>query len=553
MLRSPGTERLSGASHSTGTAHGAVRLAAIVVAIAIVCALILALPGQTVITRYPDDLFGLLDGAYRVGAGQVPGRDFHTPLGPLASYIPAAGHWLSGSLGAALPVGMALLIAAFAPAAGYVLGSRLHPFLAVSFGAFVILVLAAPINLGESVTALSFAMFYNRIGWAALAVLLVMYLRPRQAWPGQEGLDAAAAAFLTLVMVYTKITYGLVALAFLAFLLLDRRQRRWAASAILATLVAGLLVEAVWRSSLAHLADLLLTAQVSGSPRGTTGQIIDHLLGNLADYVLFALFAGLALARSRSIRDAAFYLFCAVTGFAIINQNLQAWGILTLHAAAVVAAETILRTAPETAESGSEEGWLSAGAKLLLLALVLPTTVHCALALGLHATVAGLRAGEPVPLPNLKEVRLANLWTWGDHEGGLKQFERIRSGAAALRALEPPASRVVVLDRANPFSAGLGLEPSRGDSAWLRWGRTLDATHFIPPGEFLAGAQVVMEPRPPEPAGGGEPVSDGEHLRALYGPALAGAFTKAGENEHWILHLRREPPARTSCAGCGGP
>ena len=72
----------------------------IVLALAVICALALALPGQTVATRYLKDLFLLLDQAYRIGCGQVPGRDFHSPLGPLASYVPWAGYAISGSLGA---------------------------------------------------------------------------------------------------------------------------------------------------------------------------------------------------------------------------------------------------------------------------------------------------------------------------------------------------------------------------------------------------------------------------------------------------------------------
>ena len=62
-------------------------------------ALLLALPGQTVTTRYLNDLFVILDGAYRVAAGQVPNQDFHTPLGPLTYYLTAAGYALSGTLG----------------------------------------------------------------------------------------------------------------------------------------------------------------------------------------------------------------------------------------------------------------------------------------------------------------------------------------------------------------------------------------------------------------------------------------------------------------------
>ena len=89
--------------------------------------------GSRTITRYLNDLFLFLDQAYRVSWGQVPSRDFHTPLGPLVSYIPAAGHWLTGRLGAALPVGMGLTILALAPAITHVLASRLHPVLALFF------------------------------------------------------------------------------------------------------------------------------------------------------------------------------------------------------------------------------------------------------------------------------------------------------------------------------------------------------------------------------------------------------------------------------------
>jgi hypothetical protein len=247
--------------------------------------------------------------------------------------------------------------------------------------------LAVPILLGESITALSFAKFYNRIGWAALGALLVMYLRPERAHARQDLLDTLAATLLTLVMLYTKLTYGVVALAFLMFMLFDSRQRRWAAGALGLTLIAGLVIELFWQSSLAHLADLRLALDVGGRLRGTWGQITDHILGNMTDYVLVALFAGLALRLTRSLRDAMFYGFCAVTGFLIINQNFQAWGIVTLHAAAAVAAETILRNEDGEVVDPGERRWsLSAGAKLLFLALVLPTIVHCAAALGLHTS-----------------------------------------------------------------------------------------------------------------------------------------------------------------------
>src|ERR671916_508341 len=76
-----------------------------ILGIAAACALVLALPGATMTTKYLPDLFVLLDGAYRAASGQVPSRDFHTVLGPLAHYLPAIGFLLTRNLGSALPVG----------------------------------------------------------------------------------------------------------------------------------------------------------------------------------------------------------------------------------------------------------------------------------------------------------------------------------------------------------------------------------------------------------------------------------------------------------------
>jgi hypothetical protein len=76
----------------------------------------------------------------------------------------------------------------------HVFATRLRPVVALPFAAFLLLILAAPVNLGEPVTALSFTRFYNRIGWAALATLLVMYLPPEHPRARQDRVDHFEAA-----------------------------------------------------------------------------------------------------------------------------------------------------------------------------------------------------------------------------------------------------------------------------------------------------------------------------------------------------------------------
>jgi hypothetical protein len=258
--------------------------------------------------------------------------------------------------------------------------------------------------------------------------------------------------------------------------------------------------------------------------------VVDAILNHLTDYVLFGLVAGLGLHRRRSFRDVLFYGFCAVAGLLIMIQNSQPWGIITLHAGAVVAAETIMRSRDR---STMEWRWPVAAAPLLVLALIAPTIVHCALALGLHAGLAATRSGEAFGLPGFERIRLAKLWSPFDYEFSARYVASMRDGAEALARLEPCASHVVVLDFVTPFSAGLGLVPPSGDSSWMHWGRNLDAAHFISPEELFRDVRIVMEPTwgiNPDP------------LRDLYGPYLAANFDLVGETEGWRVHLSRHWP-----------
>ncbi|MBB3017267.1 hypothetical protein FHR70_000307 [Microvirga lupini] len=489
--------------------------------------LLLALPGQTVTTAYLNDLFIFLDGAHRIVFGQVPNRDFHTALGPLSFYVPALGYWISGSMGGAMPTAMAAVTIGLALPMIHILGSRLRPMVGIPYGLFLLLIVAVPTNLGESIASLSFAMFYNRIGWAALSLLVVMYLQPEQSRSGQNLLDALCAASLSLVMIYTKATYGLVALAFLGFMLFDARQRRWVLWALGLLVLSAILIEAVWQSTIAHLEDLALAGRVSGT-RGIVDLSL-AFLRHLADYVLLAIFAVLVLWQSRSLRDLLFFGICAGPGLIIQSQNSQPWGIITLFAGAAVATEILLRS-PQIADPKGN-GLLARGAPLLLIALLLPTTVQCFIALGVHTVVAAARVGEPFGLPRYGELRLTKLWVPGDRSFMDDYLMSIREGARLLSELPVKPKNVSVLDFANPFTAGLGLPPSRGDYAWLHWGRNINDVHHPPPEQLFGGVDVLMVPK----AG-----VNGIPLRELYGAYIQKAYDPIRHTGLWTVYKRRE-------------
>ncbi len=501
-----------------------------VAAMGVVCALLIGLPARTVTNAFVNDLVIFLDGAHRVVWGQVPNVDFHAALGPLTYLIPAAGLALSGQLGGAMPVGMALTILAVLPIMVHVIGSRLRPLLGLPFAAFLILLLAVPINLGADLSQMSFAMFYNRIGWAHLALLLVMFLPPLREGRRQTWLDAGCAAALVVMQCYTKSTYGAVAIAFVLFMLLDRRQWRWAALALAISAGTAVLVELFWRGSRGYVGDLLAAAQVSG------GRNLEAVarggLNNLPDVVLFAVATGLALWVTRSVRLAIFALGCLVSGMLILSQNAHGWGIITVFAGAVVAAELAMRgRRPEA--GGGPPTFLVAGTPLLLVALLLPPIVRHATTLLLHFSLALSDFGEPLPLPAMENVRHGYVWP-ERHNGFAENYiASFAEGAAALAALDTPIERVVVLDFANPFSAGLGAAPARGDNSWLHWNRNVNEDTFLPGEEIMGDAKFVMSPRWGV---------NGPPLFRLYQPYLDRHFRRVAITDQWTIFMQDDLP-----------
>jgi hypothetical protein len=155
--------------------------------------------------------------------------------------------------------------------------------------------------------------------------------------------------------------------------------------------------------------------------------------------------------------------------------------------------------------------------------------VHCLLALLLHAGLAFGRAGEPFDLPGYADVRLAQLWSPGDRDFSIAYLASIRDGAKLLEGV-PDARRVSVLDFANPYSAGLGLAPARGDSAWLHWGRNVNEEHHLTGEQLLGGVEFLMEPK-----WGINNVP----LSTLYGGYIRAAFEPVRKSEFWVVHRRR--------------
>lgn len=505
-----------------------------VMLIAIVPALLLAVPARTVTSIYLNDLLIFLDGAHRILSGQIPSRDYHTPIGALADLIPAMGLLITGEMGSAMPVGFGVFIFAFTPVMAHVLASRLRTASAIPVAVYISLVLAAPMNLGDTPTHLSFGMFYNRIGWAALTLLLLMYLPPH----GHARLlaDSLSAGFLVCIMVYTKISYGLVAVAFLCFMLLDRQQRGWVLFSLSITVSVTLLTEIVWSLPPAYLSDVAVAAHASGAVQGGMMEIFYAILRNLTDYVVLFIAAGLVLFAKWSTRDCLFWGLCAASGLLILNQNFQQSGIVILAAGAAVAAELAIRRQTTSANLGFTV-WPGT-VYLLLLVLVAPQIIERGIGLGLHFAHASTSPEDAFRLQNLSRITLIDADTPAarHYRYSRSYVKTIEDGARLLQSQDPEPSHVVVLDYVNPFSTALGIQPSRGDSSWNFLGRNFSRSHSIPPESYLGDTRFVMIPKdslnPPTT----------KALLALYGDYLQRNFRLVAETAFWELHERWSQP-----------
>ncbi|MFD2815787.1 hypothetical protein ACFSYD_17710 [Paracoccus aerius] len=84
----------------------------------------------------------------------------------------------------------------------------------------------------------------------------------------------------------------------------------------------------------------------------------------------------------------------------------------------------------------------------------------------------------------------------------------------------------------NPFPAGLGLPPPRGDNAWLHWNRNVSAEHHLPPAQLYRDVDTIMEPR----IG-----INSLQLRGIYGSFIDRHFVPVLKTDDWTIHMRKEP------------
>lgn len=524
----------------------------VVAAVALVCGLG-AFVGMPALRVFEHDIFFLLDNGYRVSQGQIPHRDFSAACGPLLFLIQAAGLMISGMRPAGVGYASALFGAAIALWTYLGVRTRLAAAAACALGVYVVLLIAAPFSLGFNPLAFSYAMAYNRYGYALLGIILVECGLQTLQTAGRE-VQGVSRAFSIgaawALLAFLKITYAMVSVPFLLIWVwygAGRRKR-------LLGLCGGFGAVALMLLSYLRfdLGDMFRDLASAASGRSLSWQPWSILSPAVAieSIPLLLLAAVLTVgtqavsfsdAPKRRARLWLFVLFTVGVGGFLVSTNHQSNSLpLDGFAAVVLVDATLLR---RDSRGGSDQQ-----RRLLVMFLgtlcFLPLTTMNAASL---AVAAWERCrGPEAAAVRLKSERGASMIfdtvesSMTSESGGPAYVEALNDGLDLIRTRTEVGAGVLTIDMFNPFNYLLERPSPVGGMAAASYNMVFsDAEH--PSGERFFGDTRYVLMRKYSKAAQDFPIED-YHIQGLlrtYGPMLDRRFRVVEETRHWILWRRK--------------
>lgn len=281
--------------------------------------------GSVLIMSFQGDALHMAQTVLRVSAGEVPHRDFQTPLGVMA-FLPISGlHNIGFGIGKAFAYAPSLLGVISLPAVYWLGLTRLKPAGALLFGLIFLALLFAYVHGGLLPTT-AVSMYYNNWGWAmAMPVVLLVVL------PGPEGrfafwFEALILGFGMGFLTLSKATYAVFLLPALVLALsMDKAWGKLLVGSIFA--LAFLAVFTVpfgglnyWQGYVSDLLTVVNSPTRAQPGLGLAGLAVSarHLPGAVA---LFA--AVIFLRQARLQKEGLVILFLGLGWMLITYQNWE--------------------------------------------------------------------------------------------------------------------------------------------------------------------------------------------------------------------------------------
>jgi len=527
----------------------------------------------------PWDSVNLLDAGWRVYQGQVPHRDFFCHLGVVYVGLVAFGKKLGG------PSASALAYAGLLPALP--LGLCCWWLASRRFAAFPALVLSAMVGalpLGTSQLGMvhdyklpSYAMQYNRLGWALMCVVLVQLLiPPRKELTTRRLLAEYLISGLVIsTLVFTKVNYAIVAIGLLPLGMLFRPQlKAWAA------LVGGVVLGTML---IATILPLDVSAMFADQQNIAAVHRLEKRISEIKEIVgdnlpLILALMGTALfmtqpilgrqeipGRSKAILGWIRFLFAAATallvGIAICSTNCQRTAIPTFALSALFLLEGFHRSrtvalGPEPLPADDRVRWLFGVWVFLLLSA--PIAIYDAMSVSYCCLWRKIKAPSApaivrVPTDTMSdmlfpyipgdakthEALVQKILARGIHHPDMSSCEYavwLSDGVALLEHWTDDKSRVFTMDFLNSYSFIMKLPSPRGTPLCLHLKHLVNNDHHPAVERVFEEVTHVMVPKRYLVA------ASGLWIDTCYGPYMRDHYSRVATSDLWELYVRNDSP-----------
>jgi hypothetical protein len=514
------------------------------------------------------DLFGFIDGIYRAHLGQVPHRDFSTVEGAIQFLVPAFFVDLGADLISSIRYyHVALLVLALCNVV-YLQRTRIDNLVAIFLGGLIALALACKYNFGDSPFQVTEAMFYNRIGYVFLTLELILFVRPK---PDKKILTIADGAVVGLIcglLFYVKITFGVVALAFVFLnLLADCVLLRSKLTSLGVTLAAFLLVVIVIEVALggrfSWYRDIRM-AMLSDSGGNLRRHLIFHKLAVNAPEIVVEIvspFVILGLSGTKIKMYWVIYALAIASSSVLLQMYSAQESVLFLPIAFIIFAKSKLEGGSRFNALTGPPPYSLAMIFLSLFAMVTigyPMLVNVVFAsesfhhgdrlASTSSVLSSIRtqrpqASEPGILMSSQTIEMVESSAPLDgymiarssrpaHHFDLLSFPEVGfyldEGLKAANSGCRKGSRIATLDFVNPFPALLGW-PEGGGMIFVADKYLMSQAHHLSDEEMFRQIDCVLIPKLQLGYGTRESLTD------IYGPYLQANFVKTGETELWTV------------------
>jgi hypothetical protein len=528
------------------------------------------------------DVVVILDTGWRIWNGQVPHRDFYSVIGPFPLGVFASGFFWRHQDITGLPLALTVAGIVFSVLSWPASKDRLSIWWRLVVALQILLLPAAMAFLGggedlrggkgppfDFAYHTNYGMQYNRLGWAALLVQMLIILIPRRS--GETARQAAQDGILAGVVmglgIFCKINYLLAAvgLGFWWVLVSDRRGRRSLALLVGLAIATGALAVFPggvfdyfldqWRMlhvsrTESHVASLLIRV------RANLAWLIVLPILHLSLIAARDLWPGARGDRSDIARWSANFVVAILVSLFVTTFNAQRGEIPGLLIAGLISLEMVMRGAGGL--TAATDGSIVTKSLLLKICCALLAWSELCYDAGsvLYAaawklrkprwaeqseSLTGLLAPLPIPVhfdePTEKAVvdraiiqRPSGPWinTGLDNYLTTRQVARwTNDGVDLLKGIVRPSDRLFVAAWMNPFNLALNLPPAKGGAMLWDYDRFMDDRTHPDVQQALADVTLFLVPKRADWN------EQRDFMLKWYGRGLDTDFQVLGESKFW--------------------